>query len=484
MSLELSKTERNLLKKVEVWLKDHKEELVQDIEAWVRIPSVSIADGSTEGAPFGKQCAKVLELALRRGEEFGFNTNNHEGYAGSIIYGDYESSIGLIGHLDVVPEGDNWIYSPYEAVRKGDFLIGRGVSDNKGASVAALYIARIFKDLNIPIKHGIHVIYGCAEETGMADLAYYVQHKQIPLVSLVLDGKFPVCHGQKGGLNGRLFIPVGEQLHGLKGGTAENNVPDYAQVLIKNISLSDVLSSLDKVSENISNYVKAEQQPDGILVYAKGRSGHAANPEGSLNAIWILATVLKESGLFKDEDQKAVDFLSSFLADYNGVGAGIEFEDEVSGKLTLNGGIIRSFEKGLELFIDIRYPITTNEEDIKQAIKLRIEPYGVRILDIKNREPYFIEKDDDKVKVLTDTYNSLRGEHAEPYVMGGGTYSRVLPKGITFGPGFPNIKKHGADFLPDGHGGSHGPDEVLHIPSLLEAIKIYVLSIVRLDTLI
>ena len=57
--------------------------------------------------------------------------------------------------------------------------------------------------------------------------------------------------------------------------------------------------------------------------------------------------------------------------------------------------------------------------------------------------------------------------------MGGGTYSRVLPEGITFGPGFPNIKKHGADFLPDGHGGLHGTDKALHIPSLLEAIKIY-----------
>jgi succinyl-diaminopimelate desuccinylase len=47
-----------------------------------------------------------------------------------------------------------------------------------------------------------------------------------------------------------------------------------------------------------------------------------------------------------------------------------------------------------------------------------------------------------------------------------------------------DIKKQGIDFLPDGHGGAHGPDEALHIPSLLEAIKIYVLSIVRLDKLI
>lgn len=484
MSIELNDSERELLKKVEAWLKEHKEELIQDIEAWVRIPSVSIADENTKGAPFGKECAKVLELALKRGKEFGFNTNNHEGYAGSVVYGDYEKSIGLIGHLDVVPEGDNWIYSPYEPVRKGDFLIGRGVSDNKGASVAALYIARIFKDLNISIEHGIHIIYGCAEETGMADLVYYVQHKQAPLVSLVLDGNFPVCHGQKGGFNGRLFIPTGKHLLSLKGGTAENNVPDYAEVLLKNISLSEVLSSLDKVSKNISDYVKVEEQSDGILVYARGRSGHAANPEGSLNAIWILAAALKESALFKDEDQKAVDFISSFLADYNGVGAGIGFEDEVSGKLTLNGGIIRSFENGLELFIDIRYPITSNEEDITKALKLKIEPYGVRILDVRNRKPYFIEKDDAKVKVLTDTYNSLREEHKKPYVMGGGTYSRVLPEGITFGPGFPDIKKQGVDFLPDGHGGVHGPDEALHIPSLLEAIKIYVLSIVRLDKLI
>lgn len=272
----LNESEQELLKKVDGWLDEHKEELVQELETWVSIPSVSKASEAKEGAPFGEKCAEVLELALKRGKKFGFHTQSHNGYAGSVIYGEHQSDIGLIGHLDVVPEGDNWIYSPYEPVRKGDFLIGRGVGDNKGPSVALLYILRIFKDLNISLKHNLRIIYGLAEETGMADLIYYAQNEKVPVVSLVPDGAFPLCNGQKGGFHGSLYIPVGEQFRSFKGGTAPNNVPDYAEVILKDISLSEINEKLKNISEELADKVKAEKHPDGVIVYAKGRSGHAA----------------------------------------------------------------------------------------------------------------------------------------------------------------------------------------------------------------
>lgn len=480
----LNESEQELLKKVEKWLDGHKEELVQELETWVRIPSVSQASEAKEGAPFGGKCAEVLELALERGKKFEFHTQSHNGYAGSVIYGEHQSDIGLIGHLDVVPEGDNWIYSPYKPVRKGDFLIGRGVGDNKGPSVALLYILRIFKDLNITLKHNLRIIYGLAEETGMADLRYYAQNEKVPVVSLVPDGTFPLCIGQKGGFHGSLYIPAGELLKSFKGGTASNNVPDYAEVTLKDISLSKVNEKLKNISEELANKVKIEEHLDGIVVYAKGRFGHAARPEGSINAIWVLAAALKESGLLSGKDKLAAEFLSVFLSDYYGVGAGVAFEDDISGKLTINGGIIKSFENGLELSIDIRYPITANEENIKQGLERKITPYDVKIIDYRVGKPYYIEKDDPKAKLLINTYNTLRNENSEPYVMGGGTYSRALPDSITFGFGFQEDTKYKTDFLPEGHGGAHSPDEAVYIPSLLEAIKIYVLSLVRLDEIV
>lgn len=480
----LIESEQKLLKRVEKWLDEHEEELVQELETWVGIPSVSKASEAKEGAPFGEKCAEVLELALKRGKEFGFHTQNHNGYAGSVIYGEHQSDIGLIGHLDVVPEGDNWIYSPYQPVRRGDFLIGRGVGDNKGPSVALLYILRIFKDLNITFKHNLRIIYGLAEETGMADLRYYAKNEKVPVVSLVPDGAFPLCNGQKGGFHGTLYIPAGERLKSFKGGTAPNNVPDYAEVILKDISLSETNEKLKNISEELAGKVKAEKRSNGVIIYAKGRSGHAAHPEGSINAIWVLAEVLKESGLLSGKDKLAAEFLSVFLSDYYGVGAGVAFEDEISGKLTINGGIIKALENGLELSVDIRYPITANEENIKQGLESKITPYGVKIIDYKVGKPYYLEKDDPKAKLLTDTYNTLRNENSEPYVMGGGTYSRALPDSITFGFGFQEDTKYKPDFLPEGHGGAHSPDEAVYIPSLLEAIKIYVLSLVRLDEIV
>jgi succinyl-diaminopimelate desuccinylase len=61
--------------------------------------------------------------------------------------------------------------------------------------------------------------------------------------------------------------------------------------------------------------------------------------------------------------------------------------------------------------------------------------------------------------------------------MGGGTHARVMPNSVGFGMALPNTK----NIFGEGRGLYHQPDEALHIPSLLEAIKIYILSIYGID---
>ena len=47
---------------------------------------------------------------LKLGESLGFRTKNIDGYCGYIEFGEGKEMLGIIGHLDVVPEGDGWTY--------------------------------------------------------------------------------------------------------------------------------------------------------------------------------------------------------------------------------------------------------------------------------------------------------------------------------------------------------------------------------------
>ena len=67
-----------------------------------------------------------------------------------------------------------------------------------------------------------------------------------------------------------------------------------------------------------------------------------------------------------------------------------------------------------------------------------------------------------------------------PYVMGGGTYARKLPRAFAFGPSMPGDSKEHSMF-PAGHGGGHEPDECLKLSSLFEAMKIYCMGLIALD---
>jgi succinyl-diaminopimelate desuccinylase len=67
--------------------------------------------------PFGEGPAKALEYALNLANSFGLRTKNLENYAGWAEWGEGDEMIGILVHLDVVPEGSGWTYPPYMAVK-------------------------------------------------------------------------------------------------------------------------------------------------------------------------------------------------------------------------------------------------------------------------------------------------------------------------------------------------------------------------------
>ena len=108
-----------------------KDAMIEDIQTLCQIPSVLDETTANEGQPFGEKCREALEAMLEIGKRDGFVCENVDGYAGHIDIGDQEETFGILGHLDVVPSGDNWTYPPFSASIFDNKIYGRGAIDDK-----------------------------------------------------------------------------------------------------------------------------------------------------------------------------------------------------------------------------------------------------------------------------------------------------------------------------------------------------------------
>ena len=469
---------------LERWTADHRTQMIEELKNWVRHPSVSRADLAAPGAPYGPDCRKMLDYALQRGSEEGFAVQDADGYAGSISYGDGAEEIGLVCHLDVVPEGDGWIYAPYEPVETNGFLIGRGVGDNKGSAIASFFLLQYLREHGINLRHTVRILLGCAEETGMADFATYVKEGlgPVPQFSIVADGGFPVNYAHKGGLDFSVSVPGGKDLVDFKAGLVRNAIPDKAILTVRGITAETALAIL-KAHELTA--VQAEESAAGsaVILTFFGKGGHAAGPENGDNAIVKAARgagyLAADAGL----DLGNIPQIADAFADYYGGAFGVALEDEISGKLTMNAGVIHSEDDHYRIEADIRYPVSCNGEEILHTIEANIPQYGMSVIAHHIAPPFYIDPESSIVKTLMSIYQDITGDvESKAYTMGGGTYSRVVPNAVTFGPSLPNAPKK--DFLPEGHGGAHGPDEALNIDAWLTGFRIYVESVIRLDEIL
>ncbi len=120
------------------YIEEHKNEMITKVQELIQIPSV-ITHSSNPLYPFGEPINHALEYMLNLGKSLGFRTKNIDGYCGYIEFGEGEELIGIIGHLDVVPEGNNWTYPPFGGTIANNKIYGRGAIDDKGPVISSLY---------------------------------------------------------------------------------------------------------------------------------------------------------------------------------------------------------------------------------------------------------------------------------------------------------------------------------------------------------
>ena len=476
-----------LYARVDAWFEAHKEELIRDIIRLVRIPSVS--DPSSGEAPFGEGCRRAMDEMLQIGREHGFVTEDYDHYVGSIGTGEknWDNMIGFWNHLDVVPVGNGWEHEPFEPVRKGNFLIGRGAQDNKGPAVGMLYVMQCLRELSVPLEHELCLFVGCDEERGMEDLEWYAAHHPCPAMSMIADSGFPVCYGEKGILEGQLVSGTkwSDAVISCSGGSAGNMIPDLAcAVFRENGELYEEIRK--RIAEKRAEEdISLEETEQGFRVSAKGTAKHSAFPEGSRNAIRELSAFLKELSALPEEDRRLFETPAFFSQEYYGENPGISYEDAVSGKTTCAATVLTMEERRPVLHLNIRYAITADPERMTAGLRKAAGAHGMEWKQERNSAPNYFPKEHPAVSLLTDLYNEITGEKTESFVMGGGTYARKLPNAFAYGVGgmreTEEDRREKAALFAPGHGGAHEPDEGLNLRQLLAALKIYAVSIAALN---
>ncbi len=173
------------------------EEILEGIRSCVKIESVG--GKPEEGAPYGRGPKEALDFALDLGKKLGFRAVNVDNRAGYIEMGEGEEMVAVLGHLDVVPAGEGWSHPPFEAEICDGFLYGRGVMDDKGPTIGAIYAMKAIRELGIPLDRRIRVIFGTNEERGCDCIRHYVKSGQeLPVMGITPDAEFPMIFFEKG----------------------------------------------------------------------------------------------------------------------------------------------------------------------------------------------------------------------------------------------------------------------------------------------
>lgn len=412
------------------WIDDHKDELIERLSQCIRIKSVRDDATACEGAPFGTGAAECLESTLKAASEMGFETKNLDGYCGTVDFGSGKEMLGILAHLDVVPEGEGWLYPPYAAEIHDGRLFGRGTMDDKGPAFAALFGMAAVKASGVKTCRRVRLILGCDEECGMGCLHHYNEVEETPTLSFSPDASYPLINSEKM-IYGSSYAKLYPSRIRIKAGTVSNAVPGKAELFIP-VTAQQVKNAVSELNNADFSYDIAECD-GGVSVTVNGLAAHASMPELGKNA-FLGALQLLNALPLEVEDASTVAALADVLKfDNHGESIGIDSSD-ASGRLTSNVGVVEWDETGIKrMTMDIRAPISANGEHITAKLREAFSKAGMQETHSGYSNGYYMPPECELVSKLIGVYNARFNTDAKPMAMGGGTYARHLSNAVAFG---------------------------------------------------
>ena len=151
---------------------------------------------------------------------------------------------------------------------------------------------------------------------------------------------------------------------------------------------------------------------------------------------------------------------------------GHRLEDALSGPMSCNWGLIEGDAQHLWVKLNYRYPVTMERADCQPAVQAAFEAAGWALDGQVHKEKLYYPAETPLVSALLEVYRDATGDNAPPKCIGGGTYAKMLPNVVAFGPLFAG------DPVTE-----HQPDECIDLERLVQNAQIIANAIVKLANL-
>lgn len=454
----------------------YQDDMLADLVSLLKIPSVRDESKKTKEAPLGPGPKAALDHFLGLAERDGFKTREFDGLAGHIEFGDGSQDLGILAHVDVMPGGKGWATDPFDPVIKDGNIYARGASDDKGPSMAAYYGLKMVKDSQLPTTKKVRFILGTDEESAWRGMTHYFEKMPKPTFGFSPDAFFPIINGEKGNVTYHLHLAADNgdakvQLVSFTSGLRDNMVPRDAVAEVTGLAADEVAAALTEFSADLPLTASASATANGVKIEVIGKAAHAQEPRNGVNAATYLATFLKRYDL-AGSARTFVDFIADYLHEASRMERfDAAYSTDKMGDLTMNAGIFTfTAGKTAQITLNFRYPEGITAETIKTALSRVVTPFAWTIEQADHAmEPHYVAPSDPLVKTLLNVYHKQTNLPAKEMVVGGGTYGRLLDRGVAFGAMFPGV--------PDT---MHQANEFVPVADLVKAAAIYAEAIYEL----
>jgi acetylornithine deacetylase/succinyl-diaminopimelate desuccinylase-like protein len=230
---------------IERRIEDLKDELLEELVEFLRMPSVSAR--TTDDERNFRGCA---EWVLAKLEEAGAEARLMETDGHPVVYaeiggalGDGERTLLSYGHYDVQPPEplELWESDPFEPEVRDGVLFARGVADDKGDVMARIQALRLYGEEHSPLPFKLKFLIEGEEEVGSPSLAAFVRRNAelLSADACLWEGSMKDEEGRPMifcGTKGMLYVELrakgaSHDLHSMYGGIAPNPAWRLVQAL-------------------------------------------------------------------------------------------------------------------------------------------------------------------------------------------------------------------------------------------------------------
>jgi acetylornithine deacetylase/succinyl-diaminopimelate desuccinylase-like protein len=346
---------------------------------------------------------------------------------------------------------------------------------------------RALKLANVPLPGRVSAVIGNGEEHDWTGMKAYAKERPHAKYVISLDSSYPVVVAESGFVAWILSAPKEGKTKaaGCAEVTADVGqfltvVPGEAKMTITGAKKEAVESAIAKVVKDRFT-IEVKESGASFEVIARGEGIHTSQADEGHNALWALSRVAAGLDLCEGGVGTMLKVVAQKLdGDHWGEKLGLQYEHPLMGKLLVTPTMLKSDKDRVLLSVNMRRPAGKSKEEFEASLEAALKRIQQEVSpDIAEEtaerwvgDAALVESNGPLIPVLLEIYRAATGDaKSEPLSIRGGTYARLFPGAVSFGPAIPGRKYRG-----------HAPDEYIELDALALIGKTTLEAVLKLRT--